>query len=50
MKKYYLKYRPLTGLGAPVKTAWFYTIEERFKFYRSGVQVVGFGQRGNHGA
>jgi hypothetical protein len=46
MKKYYLKYRPLTGLGAPVKTKWFDTIEERWNFYRSGVQVVGFGQRG----
>lgn len=46
MKKYWLKYRHLTGLGAPVKTKWFDTIEERWNFYRSGVQVVGFGQRG----
>jgi hypothetical protein len=28
------------------KTAWFKTIEDRLKFYRSGVEVVGFGQRG----
>ena len=48
MKKYYMKYKPLTGLGAPVKTKWFETIEERFKFYMSGVQVVGFGQRMDH--
>jgi len=46
MKKYYLKYRPLTGLGAPVKTKWFDTIEERYQFFKSGVQVVGFGQIG----
>lgn len=46
MKKYYLKYRPLAGLGAPVQTKWFATIEERWTFYRSGVQVVGFGQIG----
>jgi hypothetical protein len=28
------------------KTAWFEMIEARLKFYRSGVEVVGFGQRG----
>jgi hypothetical protein len=28
------------------KTVWFDTIEERWNFYRSGVEVVGFGQRG----
>jgi hypothetical protein len=44
--RYWIKYREMTGLGAPVKKKWFDDIDERFKFYRSGVQVVGFGVRG----
>jgi hypothetical protein len=41
---YWIKYKELTGLGSPVQTRWFSTIEERFDFSRR-VVVVGFGQR-----
>lgn len=44
MNRYYLRFKELTGLGSPVQTRWFSTIEERFIFSR-GVVVVGFGQR-----
>jgi hypothetical protein len=44
--KYWLTYRVWTGLRMTEKTVWFDTIEERWNFYRSGVEVVDFGQRG----
>lgn len=47
MNRYYLKFRDLTGLGSPVQTRWFSTIEERYAFSRL-VVVVGFGQRGRN--
>ena len=44
--KYYIEYKELTGLGAPVRKKWFDTIDERYQFFRSGVEVISFGVRG----
>jgi hypothetical protein len=47
--EYWIRYRELTGLRMTERTVWFETIQERFEFYKSGVEVVGFGQGGCDG-